>query len=445
MYEYVNQQQQFQNRMNAYVDQQQQQRAQDRAWFTVQFDRLFSFHQQPPPPPPDGVDDIFFILDVVSCSVFPVLYSVVVVHKNALKSAQDQDDSSIVLDDIPIHKSFCMSFGGVFSLIHTCFWAEGKRGRAWESEKGACEGDLVRCSQRLLLARILFVFSGRHPCSLKALEVSTSARRRGSLPTSGGSKRSVGSLPASGGSKRSDCSLSASGGSERSLGSLPHREILSSRQRIASSGFSVISRVRSRGEDISSVGRRFEAFERSPAQQSVSSRSQNPPFPLGFLSFHASKAGPSSSPCSHSLRPNPSRAVPSASSSLANPSPTELPEASAFVSSSQKTNPTPLPLALVFSVVVLISFFSTCEMFYKDQNEADCPTSVLKQRGSKVKGTNVLFYTLLVGKFSILSETINPTHPRHSDDVTSIFLSRESRYPPWLIVYMIASALPLDC
>ncbi|KAI0497592.1 hypothetical protein KFK09_008171 [Dendrobium nobile] len=29
----------------------------------------------------------------------------------------------------------------------------------------------------------------------------------------------------------------------------------------------------------------------------------------------------------------------------------------------------------------------------------------------------------MVGEFSILSETINPTHPRHIDDATSFFLS----------------------
>ncbi|KAL0919547.1 hypothetical protein M5K25_011646 [Dendrobium thyrsiflorum] len=127
------------------------------------------------------------------------------------------------------------------------------------------------------------------------------------------------------------------------------QEILSSRQRIASSGSSVISRVRSRGEDISSVGRRFEAFERSPAEQSVSSRSRNPLFPLCFLSFHTSKGEPSSSPCSHSLRPNPSRAVPSASSSLANPSPTE-PQPSS-VSSKPPNFPRrrPLPFARILS------------------------------------------------------------------------------------------------
>ncbi|KAL0910745.1 hypothetical protein M5K25_018829 [Dendrobium thyrsiflorum] len=87
------------------------------------------------------------------------------VHKNALKSAQDRDDPPIVLDD---------------------------------------------------------VLQSRLKQSL-ALEVSTSARRRGSLPASGGSKRSVGFLPASGRSKRSDGSLPASGGSERSSSSLPHR------------------------------------------------------------------------------------------------------------------------------------------------------------------------------------------------------------------------------
>ncbi|KAL0921156.1 hypothetical protein M5K25_008203 [Dendrobium thyrsiflorum] len=115
------------------------------------------------------------------------------------------------------------SFRRVFPVVHICHWVEGKRGRAWEREEEACEGKFVRCSQRLLLAKVLSVFSGRHPGSLKTLEVSTSARRNGSLPASGGSKRSDGSLPASGGSKRSDGSLPASGGSERSSGSLPQR------------------------------------------------------------------------------------------------------------------------------------------------------------------------------------------------------------------------------
>ncbi|KAL0903318.1 hypothetical protein M5K25_027688 [Dendrobium thyrsiflorum] len=111
---------------------------------------------------------------------------------------------------VQIEESFCMSFVRVFSVVHTCVLAEGKRGRAWEREKEACEGEFVRGSQRLLLARVRFVFSGRRPCSLKVLKVSTSTRRNGSLSTSGGSKRSDGSLP-------------ASGGSERSSGSLPHR------------------------------------------------------------------------------------------------------------------------------------------------------------------------------------------------------------------------------
>ncbi|KAL0906404.1 hypothetical protein M5K25_024896 [Dendrobium thyrsiflorum] len=30
------------------------------------------------------------------------------------------------------------------AIIHTCFWAERKRGRAWEREKGTCEGEFVR-------------------------------------------------------------------------------------------------------------------------------------------------------------------------------------------------------------------------------------------------------------------------------------------------------------
>ncbi|KAL0903245.1 hypothetical protein M5K25_027606 [Dendrobium thyrsiflorum] len=51
--------------------------------------------------------------------------------------------------------------------------------------------------------------------------------------------------------------------------------------------------------------------------------------------------------------------------------------------------------------------------------------------GSKVKDS-ILFYTLSVGKFSILLETINPTHLRHSDDVTSIFLSRMWLFPSFL-------------
>ncbi|KAL0922692.1 hypothetical protein M5K25_006700 [Dendrobium thyrsiflorum] len=107
-------------------------------------------------------------------------------------------------------ESFCESFLRVFPVVHTCHWVEGKRGRAWEREEEACEGEFVRCSQRLLLAKVQSVFSVRHPGSLKTLEVSTSVRRNGSLPASGGSKRSDGSMPASGGSKRSS-------------GSLPHR------------------------------------------------------------------------------------------------------------------------------------------------------------------------------------------------------------------------------
>ncbi|KAL0920142.1 hypothetical protein M5K25_009255 [Dendrobium thyrsiflorum] len=61
--------------------------------------------------------------------------------------------------------------------------------------------------------RVQSIFSVRRPGSLKALEVSTSARRNGSLPASGGSKRRYGSLPASGGSERSQ-RFSASPGDE---------------------------------------------------------------------------------------------------------------------------------------------------------------------------------------------------------------------------------------
>ncbi|KAL0918950.1 hypothetical protein M5K25_011001 [Dendrobium thyrsiflorum] len=111
---------------------------------------------------------------------------------------------------IQLIESFCESFLRVFPVVHTCHWVEGKRGRAWEREEEACEGEFVRCSQRLLLAKVQSVFSVRRPGSLKTLEVSTSARRNGSLPALGGSKRNDGSLP-------------ASGGSERSSGSLPHR------------------------------------------------------------------------------------------------------------------------------------------------------------------------------------------------------------------------------
>ncbi|KAL0925413.1 hypothetical protein M5K25_003738 [Dendrobium thyrsiflorum] len=48
-------QQQFQTRMYEYIDQQQQQRIEDRAWFAEQFDILQRFH--PPPPPPPRRDD----------------------------------------------------------------------------------------------------------------------------------------------------------------------------------------------------------------------------------------------------------------------------------------------------------------------------------------------------------------------------------------------------
>ncbi|KAL0926328.1 hypothetical protein M5K25_002546 [Dendrobium thyrsiflorum] len=55
------QQLQFQNRMYEYVDQQQQQRIQDRAWFAEQFDILQRYHPPPPPPPPgdDGGSFLF--------------------------------------------------------------------------------------------------------------------------------------------------------------------------------------------------------------------------------------------------------------------------------------------------------------------------------------------------------------------------------------------------
>ncbi|KAL0906011.1 hypothetical protein M5K25_024471 [Dendrobium thyrsiflorum] len=46
-------QQQFQTRMYEYIDQQQQQRIEDRAWFAEQFDILQRYHPLPPPPP-DG-------------------------------------------------------------------------------------------------------------------------------------------------------------------------------------------------------------------------------------------------------------------------------------------------------------------------------------------------------------------------------------------------------
>ncbi|KAH0453712.1 hypothetical protein IEQ34_018036 [Dendrobium chrysotoxum] len=39
------------------------------------------------------------------------------------------------------------------------------RGRAWERERKSCDGEFVRCSQRLLQARIRVVFSSRHPLS----------------------------------------------------------------------------------------------------------------------------------------------------------------------------------------------------------------------------------------------------------------------------------------
>ncbi|KAI0499305.1 hypothetical protein KFK09_020208 [Dendrobium nobile] len=41
----------------------------------------------------------------------------------------------------------------------------------------------------------------------------------------------------------------------------------------------------------------------------------------------------------------------------------------------------------------------------------------------KVSGTSEPLYTLLVGKLSFLLKAINPTHPRHTDDATSLFLS----------------------
>ncbi|KAL0921315.1 hypothetical protein M5K25_008376 [Dendrobium thyrsiflorum] len=47
-------QQQFHTRMYEYIDQQQQQRIEDRAWFAEQFDILQRFHPPPPPPPPEG-------------------------------------------------------------------------------------------------------------------------------------------------------------------------------------------------------------------------------------------------------------------------------------------------------------------------------------------------------------------------------------------------------
>ncbi|KAL0910725.1 hypothetical protein M5K25_018808 [Dendrobium thyrsiflorum] len=129
-----------------------------------------------------------------------------------------RDDLPIVLDDVLqswlkqtlVEDSFCESFLRVFPVVHTCHWVEGKRGRAWERKEETCEGEFVRCSQRLLLAKVQSVFSVRRPGTLKTLEVSTSVRRHGSLPASGGSKKSDGSLPTSGGSKRSS-------------GSLPHR------------------------------------------------------------------------------------------------------------------------------------------------------------------------------------------------------------------------------
>ncbi|KAH0459025.1 hypothetical protein IEQ34_011839 [Dendrobium chrysotoxum] len=49
------------------------------------------------------------------------------------------------------------------------------RGRAWERE--SCEGEFVRCSQRLLQAKIRIVVYSRHPSSLGALKEGLSARR----------------------------------------------------------------------------------------------------------------------------------------------------------------------------------------------------------------------------------------------------------------------------
>ncbi|KAL0927639.1 hypothetical protein M5K25_001832 [Dendrobium thyrsiflorum] len=53
------QQQQFQSRVYEYMDHQQQQHTQDRAWLAEQFDLLRRFHPPPPPPRPDGDDDPF--------------------------------------------------------------------------------------------------------------------------------------------------------------------------------------------------------------------------------------------------------------------------------------------------------------------------------------------------------------------------------------------------
>ncbi|KAL0926262.1 hypothetical protein M5K25_002478 [Dendrobium thyrsiflorum] len=99
------QHQQFQTNMYAYMDQQQQQRAHDRAWFTEQFDRLFSFHQPPPPPPPDDDANIFSFLDD---------------HKNALKSAQDRDNPLIVLDDV-LQSCVKQSLVEVSERIHSAY------------------------------------------------------------------------------------------------------------------------------------------------------------------------------------------------------------------------------------------------------------------------------------------------------------------------------------
>ncbi|KAL0928748.1 hypothetical protein M5K25_000668 [Dendrobium thyrsiflorum] len=63
---------------------------------------------------------------------------------------------------------------------------EGKLGR----ERESCEGEYVKGSQRLLQVNIQVVFPGHHPYSLVALVVSSSASDLGSLPASGGSKRS---------------------------------------------------------------------------------------------------------------------------------------------------------------------------------------------------------------------------------------------------------------
>ncbi|KAL0926263.1 hypothetical protein M5K25_002479 [Dendrobium thyrsiflorum] len=124
-----------------------------------------------------------------------------------------KDDREIGLDDQAIFESFrafIWTFREVFSVVHTYFWAERKRGRAWEREKGACKGGVCegftkvapsKGSVRLLRSSSL-LFEGFEG-------VYFSKKKRFST--------------ASGGSKRSDGSLPASGGSKRSSGSLPHR------------------------------------------------------------------------------------------------------------------------------------------------------------------------------------------------------------------------------